>query len=162
MRGSTELNLYENLMCIHKNASHTLIDEIKEPPVIGGLLHWALYSWLESQHLLVLKVVGDLSHTNPADLIDAFCILKVRIRVEVQTRREPPTFSFGPWSEYLEVEGVVTLASSPPAESVGPPMESSNPTGLLLIIVCVPVGVVLLLTIGITIMTIFSCWYRKR
>ena len=82
--------------------------------------------------------------------------------MQVQTQRDPPLFSFGPWSEYLQVDGVVLITRTPPTGGMGAPRDDSNPTGLLLIIVCVPVGVVLLLTIAITITTLVSCWYRKR
>lgn len=44
----------------------------------------------------------------------------------------------------------------------GPFKPAGSPTGLLFIIVLVPVGLVSLLTITITLMTVVSCWYRKR
>ena len=77
----------------------------------------------------------------------------------VQVMREPVSSVPGPWSEYEAVDKIHIPTTGTMTGGLESP---SNPMGLLLFIVLVPVGVVLLLTIAIIGMTLFSCWYRKR
>jgi hypothetical protein len=65
--------------------------------------------------------------------------------VQIQIRRQPREYSYGPWSIYVGVSGVATvpvLEWPSLAANVGSGEEQTHP---LLSIVWVPVGVVLLL-----------------
>lgn len=83
-------------------------------------------------------------------------VFQVRVRVSIQSHRQPPQFSFGPWSEYVQVQGTVTHPSTTSATPL------NNPRRLLLIGVLVPVGVIILVVVLVGVLTLLSCWYRRK
>lgn len=85
---------------------------------------------------------------------------QVRVRVRVQTQRQPVQYTFGPWTTYIELgDRIIALPTTamPPSKPI-----RANQMGLFLVIVLVPVGVVLLVTTGAILFLFFGCWYKKK
>ena len=84
------------------------------------------------------------------------------MRVVVQSQRDPVTFAFGPWSEFVHVSGITTR---PDLGVPTPPMQGSvqDIPSDLLIFVGVPVGVVLVVgAVVVVVVVVCCCWYRKK
>ena len=67
-------------------------------------------------------------------------------------------FQFGPWSDYVQVEGITTPPATPTSTSA--PLVPGG-RRLILIFTLVPVGALLLVATVVVMFVLFG-WYRRR
>ena len=133
---------------------------------------WVESIWLQSGLGVTIWVRGDrtgdksgicfLLTPHLCSNIYAFCLMllsQVRIRVSVQTQRNPAQFQYGQWSAYVPVQGITTPPVTPGATQ---PLNTGPENGLLLIFTLVPVGILLLVATASALVGVIGCWYRKR
>lgn len=85
-------------------------------------------------------------------------VLQVRIRSFVQGQRHPVAYNYGPWTEFIPVQGLATVV--PTTE---PLLFENTPDGVFLVLlVVIPVGCLMVIAIIIIFIAYCSCWFRKK
>ena len=126
-----------------------------------GLCVYTYLQDLVSIYICIKQPIG--THTNDV-IMTSLSHLQVRIRVTVQTSRDPPQFASSEWSDFIQVHGITTLPTTPtPAltDGVSVAPRGLTTTGLLLLVIFLCLVAILLVVVVTAGIVCVVCCLKK-